>query len=87
MTVLTLGGGAVQAHVDSGPGVATLTQVLPAPGDNHTPTDVTMALSDLVDVDKALKAASLRERMSARAEFSRLAQSQVHSSPGTTGNR
>lgn len=86
-TVLALGGGAVQAHMDSGSAAAILTHVLPAPRDNHAPTDVTAALSDLVDVDRALKAASLEERMSARAAFSRLAQSQVHGSAGATGNR
>lgn len=77
MTLFALGGGAVQAHTGSEPIATHLSQVSQVPVDQHAATDVTMALSDLVDVDRALKTASLRERMSARAAFSQIGHSQA----------
>lgn len=81
MTLVALGGGAAQAHAGAIGNGDYVSQVLQVPGDQHPATDVTMALSDLVDVDKALKAASLRERMLVRAAFSPLARLHVNVEP------
>lgn len=81
MTVLTLSGSHAQAGMDHGSTATTLIQLLPAPASNGAPLDVTLALSDLVDVERALKAANRSERMSTRTAFSRIAQVHARAVP------
>ena len=82
MTILALSGSHAQAGMDNGSAATTLAQVVPGPVSNGTPLDVTLALSDLVDVEKALKAASESERMSTRTALSRTAQVHGTAEPG-----
>jgi len=81
MTLMASGGGAAQAHAGAMGNGDYVSQVVQVPGDQHSATDVTMALSDLVDVEKALKAASLKERMLVRAAFSPIAHVHVDFGP------
>lgn len=87
ITLLSLGGPAALAHAGAMSSATFARQVLASPLDHHAMSDVTLALSDLVDVEKVVRTTSTRERSPAHEAFSRRALSQVHDGLRVTDNR